>query len=259
MFSMHNVVRTLTLAAAVSAALLTSSCGDKASDPQAAAAQTATLSGQITPAGAVTTVTATDASGKATTATPNSTGAYSFPGLTLGTYTLAFTAATGYATPASQSVTLAAGGTTAAATTATVARSTASFTAGGTPVTATYIFSQTLAGDRFLTFTVSPGGAPGPTLGIDMAGLVPIVGTYSLTGSAYGYSADYMGADYQSYYSDGNTPTGAVKSGTLVITSVNPTLRRFSGTFAFFGYGTTNSGAYVSKDITNGVFANVSY
>ncbi|MDQ2771845.1 MAG: hypothetical protein M3Y54_15255 [Bacteroidota bacterium] len=255
---MQNVVRIITLAVAVSAALLTSSC-NKASDPQATSAQTATLSGQITPASAVTTVTATDASGKATTATPGSTGAYSFPGLALGAYTLTFTAAAGYATPASQAVTLAAGGTTAAATTATVAPASASFTAGSTAVTATYIFSQTLAGDRFLTFTVSPGGAPGPTLGIDLAGLTPIVGSYSLTGSAYGYSAYYMGADYQTYYSDGNSPTGTVKSGTLVITGVNPTLRRFSGTFTFVGYGTTNSGAYVSKPVTNGVFANVSY
>jgi len=254
---MHKVVRVLTFATATSLALLTAACGDKTADPQAQA-QTATLSGQIMPVGSVTTVTATDASGKTLTATPGSTGAYSFPGLTVGAYTLTFAVAAGYATPAPQKVTLAVGGTVATATTVTLKPASASFNAGGTVVNATYIFSQTLAGDRFITFTVSPGGAPGPTLGIDLAGLTPVVGSYSLTGSAFGYNAYFLGADYQSYYSDGYNPTGG-KSGSVVITSVNAAARRFSGTFDFVGYGTTNAGAYVTKAITNGVFTNVSY
>lgn len=254
---MNKTVRILALALAVSAALASTSCGNKNSDPQAQV-QTATLSGQISPAGAITTVTATDGSGKATNATPGSTGAYSFPGLSVGAYTLTFTPAPGYSTPAAQQVTLAAAGTTATATTATLAPATVSFSANGVTVVPTYIFSQVFSGDRRILFSVSPGGAPGPTLSINLAGTMPVVGSYSLTGSLSGYDATYLAADYQSYFTIGNN-NGAPRSGTLVITSVNPTSRRFAGTFEFVGFGNDNAGAYYSARITNGVFTNVSY
>lgn len=256
---MNKIVRVLILALLTGSALATTSCGSKSSDPQAQPqVQTATLSGQISPAGAITTVTATDASGKATTATPSSTGAYSFPGLAVGAYTLTFAPTAGYNTPAPQQVTLTAAGTTATTTTATLAPATVSFKANGTLVTPTYIFSQVFVGDRRILFSVSPGGAPGPTLSINIPGVTPVVGSYSLTGSLTGYDATYLAADYQSYFTVGNN-NGAPRSGTLVITSVNAASRRFAGTFEFMGFGTTNAGAYVSAQITNGVFANLSY
>lgn len=260
---MSTSVRVLLVATMVGVALVNSACGDKTSDPQAQT-QTATLSGQISPAGSVTTVTATDASGKANTTAPGTTGAYSFSALAVGAYTLSFTPAAGYTTPASVAVTLGTSGTTAPATTLTTTRAAASFQVDATAVTAAYVFSQTLAGDRFLTFTVSPGGAPGPTVHIDIPGLVPVVGSYPLDNDDY--NASYLGADYTSYYS-AKFGRGSATSGTLTITSVDPTQRRFAGTFTFLGTDATSSapsgalpvGTPLTRNITKGVFTSVPY
>ncbi|MDO7873464.1 carboxypeptidase-like regulatory domain-containing protein [Hymenobacter sp. ASUV-10] len=252
---MKHFVLALSLALGSGAAVLTTSCSSSEPEPAKAA-----LSGQITPAGSVSTVTATTAGGQTFTATPSSTGAYSFPSLTVGAYTLSFTAAPGYTAPAPQQVTLAAGGTTAPSTTITLAPASASFVADGTPVTATYIFSQVFSGDRRLTFTVSPGGAPGPTLFIHMDGALPVVGSYSLINGNGDYDASYLAPNYQNYYSDmGVDGSSPGVGGTFTITNVNATARRFSGTFSFTAYGSTNAGTYVPAVITNGVFTNVTY
>lgn len=260
---MGKRLRFLTLAAALSTTLLVTSCGSKNNDPQAQT-QTAVLSGQVTPAAAVTAVTATDPSGKTYTATITNTGAYAFAAMPLGSYTLTFTPATGYATPAPVAAQLTAGGTTAPTTTATLAQAAVSFRVDGTPVTALYAYSQTLTGNRFLTFSVSPGGAPGPTLRINMAGLTPAVGSYPLDNSDS--NALYLTADYTSYYS-AKFGTGSATSGALVITAVNPTLRRFSGTFSFLGTdatgnspsGTLPAGTPATRNITNGIFTSLPY
>ncbi|MDQ2773262.1 MAG: hypothetical protein M3Y54_22485 [Bacteroidota bacterium] len=117
---MKNIFHLLCPAVFACTSLLFSACGSSKSDPTPTpttpTAQTGTLNGQITPAASITTVTATDAANKNTTATPNATGAYSFTGLAAGTYTLIFTAATGYTAPANQTgVVVTAGGTTTAA------------------------------------------------------------------------------------------------------------------------------------------------
>jgi len=260
---MSNFLRTLAVAVAIGTTLAGTSCGNKNADPQAQL-QTATLSGQVTPATAIVTVTATDASGKTTTATPTSTGAYSFGALALGSYTLSFAPAAGYDTPTPVTTTLTASGTPVPTVTATVGRAAVSFRVEGTPVTAPYAFSQTLAGNRFLTFSVSPGGAPGPTVSIDMAGLTPVVGSYPLDNSDS--HAQYLAADYTTYYS-AKFGTGSATSGALVVTAVNPTLRRFSGTFSFLGTDATSgapsgslpAGTPATRNITNGVFTNLPY
>lgn len=247
----------------VGVALVHSACGDKASDPQAQT-QTATLSGQVSPAGSVTNVTATNASGKTSTTAPATTGAYSFSAMAVGAYTLSFTPATGYTAPASVAVTLGTSGTTVPTTTLTTTRAAASFQVDATAVTAAYVFSQTMVDDRFLTFTVSPGGAPGPTVTINMAGLVPVVGSYPLDNNDY--HASYLGADYTAYYS-AKFGTGSATSGTLTITSVDPAQRRFAGTFAFLGTDATSSapsgqlpaGTPLTRTITKGIFTNVPY
>jgi hypothetical protein len=260
---MSNFLRTLVVAVAIGTSLASASCGNKNTDPQAQA-QTATLSGQVTPANSVVTVTATDASGKATTATPTSTGAYSFGTMALGKYTLSFAPAAGYDAPTPVAATLDASGTPVPTVLLALGRAGASFRVDGTPVTAPYAFSQTLAGNRFLTFSVSPGGAPGPTVSIDMAGVTPAVGSYPLNNSYS--SAQYMAADFTSYYS-AKFGTGSATSGALVVTAVNPTLRRFSGTFSFLGTDATSNapsgnlpaGTPATRDITNGVFTNLPY
>lgn len=252
---MKHLVLAFSLLLAGGTAVVTTSCSSSSSDPEPAKA---TLSGQITPAGAVSEVTATAANGNTTTVSTTGTGAYAFPGLPVGIYTLSFAAAPGYTAPAPQQVTLAATGTTATPITATLAPASASFTAGGNLVTPSYIFSQTLGGSRRIMFTVSPGGAPGPTLSIYLDGMTPVVGTYPLDDTLFGYNASYLAADYLHYFTNGNN-NGAPRSGTLTITSVGTTPRRFAGTFAFVGYGQTNAGAYISMPITNGTFTNVPY
>ena len=90
--------------------LLTTSCGSKEKDPQGPTQpQTAKLSGQLT-AGAVTKVTATDAAGKAVTATPSATGDFAFADLPVGTYTLTYAVADEYIVPSPQTVQLPAAG-----------------------------------------------------------------------------------------------------------------------------------------------------
>lgn len=260
---MHHSIRTLALSVAVGSLLAGTSCGSKQADPQAQA-QTAILSGQVSPAGSVTAVTATDASGKAFPATLTSAGAYTFSPLALGSYTLTFISADGYTTPAPVTVTLGASGTSVPATTVAVARATASFQVDGAAVNAEYIFEQTISNDRFLTFTVSPGGAPGPTLNFIIGGLVPIVKTYNSASDEF--SANYLDASYNTYYTDRSTQVGA-SNGTLVVTAVNSTLRRFSGTFSFvLGNPTGGSisgallpGTPLTKTITKGVFTNLYY
>lgn len=257
---MQKLIRTLLLAAAVGTTLGTASCSSKNDDPQAQV-QTAVLSGQVTPAVAVTAVTATDASGGTTTATLTSTGSYSFAAMKVGTYTLTYTPAAGYAAPAPATVALAAGGTTAPAITVVLAAASATYTVDGTPMTAAYIFSQGTAGtnNRMLTFTANPGAAP-PTVTIFLDTFLPTVGTRTLTANGSGNNGRYMGLDYMLYLSDLTPASGAALSGTFTITSVSTSPRVFSGTFSFVGYtGSPTPTAPISRTITNGVFTNVTY
>lgn len=257
---MQKLLRTLLLATAVGTTLGAASCGSKKDDPQAQA-PTAVLSGQVTPAGAIATVTATDASGTATTATPTSTGSYSFAAMKVGSYTLTYTPAAGYAAPAPASVVLAAGGTTAPALTVALAAAAASYAVDGVPMTAAYIFSQGTAGtnNRMLTFTANPGAAP-PTVTIFLDTFLPTVGSRSLTASGSGNNGRYMGLDYALYMSDFGSSVGLPVSGTFTISSVSTSPRVFSGTFSFLGTtGSPSANIPVTRNITNGVFTNVPY
>lgn len=260
---MKKSLRLLAFATVLGTTLLTTACGSKNDDPQAQN-QTAVLSGQVTPAGSVTAVTATDASGQTYTATLTSTGAYSFAAMKVGAYTLSFTPVAGYAAPAAAAVTLKTGGTTAPALTLAVANSAAGFKVDGTVVSTQYVFSQVpFNTSRYVRISVSPGGAPGPTIDFSMPGGVPVVGSYPLNTSIY--NADYLAPDYTSYYS--NYYGAPATSGTFTITSVNTTLRRFSATFNFIGgdpLGSSTSGNLppgtpLTRTITDGFLNSIPY
>ncbi|MGY3088203.1 hypothetical protein ACVWYF_001236 [Hymenobacter sp. UYAg731] len=180
---MHPYFRPLAFCLAVSASLAATSCGSKKDDPIVQPqAQTATLSGQISPAGSITTVTATDASGKASTATPGSTGTYSFPGLALGTYTLSFAPAAGYTAPANTPMTLVAGGTTAPTTTVAATPTTATLSGQISPAGAVTTVTATNASGTTVTAT------PGSTGSYTFPNLP--FGVYTLTfAPASGYTA----------------------------------------------------------------------
>lgn len=256
---MQKLIRLLLLAAAVSTTLGTTSCGSKNDDPQAQT-QTAVLSGQVTPAASVTTVTATDASGKTYTATVTSTGTYAFAAMPVGDYTLTFTPAAGYVAPAAATAKLVASGTTAPAVTVALAAASATYTVDGTAMTAAYIFSQGISTNgRMLTFTANPGAAP-PTVTIFLDTFLPTVGTRSLTANGSGNNGRYTGLDYVLYLSDLTPSSGAALSGTFTITAVSTSPRVFSGTFSFVGYtGNPTATSPISRNITNGVFTNVTY
>jgi hypothetical protein len=259
-FFMQKLLRTFLLAAAVSTTLGTTSCGSKNDDPQAQT-QTAVLSGQVTPAASVTTVTATDASGKTYTATITSTtGAYAFAAMPVGDYTLTFTPATGYVAPASVAAKLAGGGTTAPAITVALAAASASYVVDGTAMTATYVFSQGMGTTgRMLTFTANPGAAP-PTVTIFLDTFLPTVGSRSLTANGSGNNGRYMGLDYLLYMSDYGSSVGLPVSGTFTISSVSTSPRVFSGTFSFLGTASNPPATSpVTRNITSGVFTNLPY
>ncbi len=130
--------------------------------------QPGTISGQITPAAAITTVTATDTGGHATTATPNAAGSYQVSGLAAGSYVLTFTAAAGYQTPASVVVTVAAGTITQVPAVAVVA-ATGSLSGQVTPAGAATAVTATNAAGVVTTVVPDATGAfsfpalaPGP-------------------------------------------------------------------------------------------------
>lgn len=93
--------RSLLLGLWLSTAILTTACKNE-KDP-APQVQTGALSGQVTPAAAITVVTATSAGGQKYTATPNATGDFAFITLPVNTYTIEYTPAAGYRAPVSQS------------------------------------------------------------------------------------------------------------------------------------------------------------
>lgn len=250
---MRNLFRPLVFCLIVGVSLTATSCGDKKNDPVGQPqTQTATLSGQISPAGSVTTVTATNASGTAFTATPSSTGAYSFPNLPFGVYTVAFTAAGGYQPiTTTLSVTLVAGGTTFPNVSTSQLPTRASYSLNGVAITPVYISPQVLGGNRFITFETA---ASDHRLTLFLQGLTPTAGTFSLN-SAANY-AQYNAANYVLYRSN----VGSSAQGTLTITGVNTTARLYSGTFSFVGgVVNPNTGSPVTRTITNGTFTNISY
>ena len=230
----------------------------------AAVVTTATLSGQANPAGSVTTVTATNANGVTVTATPSATGAYAFANLPFGAYTLTFTPAIGYAAPATTSVALVTGGTTVPTVTLALASSSASFSVNGVPIPVVNSFSYVNGGTRSVRFSGQPGptGGPGHTVNIRIGAEVPVAGTYELNSNEY--NASYLTPNYFHYYSD-IFPSGRPNRGTVTIT-VNPTLRRYSGTYSFTGRDVTGSstsgyippGTPLTVNIT-GFFDNFAY
>lgn len=229
----------------------------------AALVVTATLSGQVLPAGAALKVTATDASGKTSTATPTSTGAYAFQALPVGAYTLAFTPIPSYVVPPATTVTLVAAGTTAAAVTLVAARPSATFSVNGAPITVAYIFGIANAYTRHLRFSADPNGYYGPTAFVDFDWVTPILGTFTL--DKLGYRGSYTGRDFISYET-GVYYAGSPYFGTVTITYIDPVLRRFSGTFNYVGgnptisspSGTLPVGTPASVSIA-GTFDNQSY
>lgn len=155
--------------------LALAACSKTAEPTPAPAPTTGALEGTVSPAGAVTTVTATAPGGLTFPATPNATtGVFSLANLAPGSYSLSFAPATGYVAPAVRTVAVVAGQTAAVGTVAVVAITTGSIE--GTISPANAILTVTATGAGGLTFSATPNASTGTFSFANLA-----FGPYTLT------------------------------------------------------------------------------
>ena len=269
---MNNLFRSLLLCVATAGSLALGSCSKKedAAPVTPPAASPGTIDGSISPAGAITTVTATSAGGQATTTTPNaSTGAYSVPGLAAGTYSLSFAPAAGYAAPAARTgLGVTAGQSTAAGTTVvsrTTSGGTFTWTEGGSVKTATvqnHILQVTVPGTYSLilnaTVSAGAGGTDRDQITLNVQN-IQTAGTYTfgIIGVSQAATALFLrarGSGPDPIWGIGPGIGGGLGSGSITFTSFNPTARTAAGTFSFVGGPVSNTGTVNTVTVTNGSF-----
>lgn len=223
----------------------------------APAPTTGSIEGVISPAGAVTTVTATTAGGLTFPAAPNaSTGAFVIAALVPGPYSLSFTPASRYAAPAARTVAVLAGQVAAAGTVAVqgdgTPRGTMSWTVNGTTYSTTTL-TGLVNNTNFDLSASASSGTPTDVVGLYMGnnsfGGSP--GTYGLGSSPYigaGYVRSVGGIPTLQYTTQNGSGTGSI-----VVSSFDRNARTLSGTFGFVapGYNSTMGSAAV----TNGTFS----
>lgn len=252
---MKNLFHVLLLAALASSPVAFTACSSK-SDPAPQQAQTGTLSGQITPATSITTVTATSSTNQTVTATPTAAGAYSFANLAAGTYTLSFTPAAGYTAPAPQTVTVSAGGnTTATPVTVISSGGSGSISVGGVTTTPPLILANFISNNLSITLA----SVTGTSVVLNMDGFANAVATFQLANPSNSTQLIYsqtIGTVTQQWTTAGFLSNN-MGSGTIVVTAVGANPRRVSGTFNATAYPAT-SASTGTKAIT-GSFSNVPY
>jgi hypothetical protein len=217
------------------------------------------VTGQISPANAVTVVTATSSGPPATTATatPNASGAYTFPALAASTYTLSFAPAAGFATPAAQTVTVTAGETvTAAPVTATPSvpggsGSGFAYIVNGATFTATLASANVLAGSLLLQ-----GSSSSRTVSISLDQVPTGPRTYSFGGVGSTSEITVLEAT-GSTFAEWNTTLSA-GSGYVTITAVSANPRRVWGTFTAVAQS-RGTGTASTRTLTAGTFSNLSF
>lgn len=237
-----------------------SACHKEADEVLAPGAITAT----ILPAGYVTQVTATTASGQAYTAVPDATtGVVRLPQLPAGAYTLAVSTKQAYKTPAPQQVQVKAGQTTtlyySTLTRDATLRGTLSWVENGTRYTATNLLGEVNSGIVSVDGYVSSGGVARevafviPTSG-QPSNLFKGVGTYTLGTQEYPFgkyvTTNSLGPS--TWY----TSWQGANVGQVTITQYDPAAFTLAGTFSFtaapFSNPTNTPG---SVTISDGSFA----
>ena len=250
----------LTMFAATTLTLVLSACGkEETANPSPT---TGTVTGQLTPATAVITVTATSTTTPATTATatPTASGAYTFSTLAPGSYTLSFTPAMGYAAPATQTVAVTAGATV----TATPVTVTASlggpssgarftYTLNGTATTANLVSANVVFGSLFVQSS-SNQGSQLVTLSLEPVPTGPRSYSFGGAGSTSEITVTEVASSSLAEWST-SAPAG---TGTVTITAVSTNPRRVSGTFSA---GVPPRGATASgqRTLTAGSFSNLAF
>lgn len=255
------------------AMLAIAGCSSTKDDPTPAAT-TGAINGTVSPAGSITTVTATSASGQTATATPAATtGTYAFASLAAGTYALSFAPATGYTAPAARPGLVVAAGQTTAAGTTTVSPTNTGGAAGsftwseGGAAKSGVVQNHTLqAGGSASVFTLTLTGATATGGSITNNDLVTLSllnvsgpGTYNLGISAAGvlasatFNRNRVGSP-TAIWGCGPGLAGGQGSGSITLTSFNPTARTAAGTFTFTGGPVTNTGTVNTVAVTSGAF-----
>jgi len=252
---MTSSLRSWGLVPLLAASVLTTtvSCSKKNDDP-VATATTGKVEGTISPAGAVSTVTATNAGGLTFLDAPNpTTGTFSLADLAPGVYTLSFTPATGYVTPATRSITVVGGqtataGTVVAASDGSIRSGTVSWTTDGTAYSTTAVTGQVDADNHTFYFSCASTGTVRDQLDLALSRSFFGPGTYSLGGT---YESGKL------LRTTGGITTGtyyAGRSGTLVISSYSMANGTISGTFGFVGADATTY-PLQTVAVTNGTFS----
>jgi hypothetical protein len=259
---MRNTLRSISFTILTGTVLLFSACSKKEDTPPTATATTGALDGTVSPAGSITTVTATNAGGLTFPATPNaSTGAFAVASLAPGSYTLSFAPAAGFAAPANRTITVVAGATASAGTVQVdrdgSVRGTVSWAANGATFTATVVSGSISilggAGQSLSLTGAATSGTTTETVSFLIGNFSPVVSQYQLGNSPYqtaAYQRTSGGIITGAY---GQLGTSSSAAGTFNITAANATARTFSGTFGFVA--AANAGSTGSATITNGTFS----
>ena len=252
---MPNLLRSWLLLALLSLPTLTAtfSCTKKADDP---GPTTGGLAGTVSPADALTGVTATDGGGLTFVARPAAgTGAFALADLKPGTYALSFAPASGYAAPAPRNITVVAGQTAAAGTVVVpgdgTPRGTLTWTVNGTTYTAT-AFSGTISNQTLDLTATATAGTTRDQLSLNVPGFQGGSGTYQLgffgpgvPGASYSRTVGGIPTLEYSTYNTGST-------GTVAVTAFDANARTLSGTFGFVGQG--YNATVGSMAVSNGTF-----
>lgn len=238
--------------------ILAASCSQKSDPAPAATPTTGTITGTVSPARAITQVTARTTGGLTFIATPDaSTGAFTTPALAAGQYTLSFTMAPGYKSVADKTITVTAGqtasaGTVQAASDGTIKSGTMTWTVNGQTYTATALTGRV---DRSVnrSFTVTGSVTNGNQVDELYLGL----GTTFYGAGSYGYNTPYNSAAYRRIVGglptfDYNTSSSSI--GTLVVTQYDEATGTLAGTFGFVAPVNSAGAGPSSATITNGSF-----
>ena len=236
---------TIFLALLLTTCLLPACSSDKKEDPQP---PTGTVVGQITPATAITTVTAIDSLNRAVTATPTATGEYTLK-LIAGYHTLRFTPATGYTAPPEQRIEVSAGGFTIPdPTKVTRDGGTATLSVDNTAVAVTLVRADFSFGDLTLTLLTATGQTA--ELQISPYREAARTGTFAGFSDARLFYTDATGAQW-------GAPTTGTPTGAFAVTPMGTNPVRVSGSFSCTLQAKV--GGATGTRAVSGTFTNVAY
>jgi hypothetical protein len=243
--------------------LLAASCSQK-SDPGPTPAilpATGNITGTISPAGAITQVTAKDAGGLTFIATPDAkTGVFTHSTLATGQYTLSFTMATGYQPVAAKTITVTAGqtvsaGTVQATSDGSIKGGTMTWTVDGKTYSTTDLSGVADATTTKTLYVVgkSASGTQVDQIQLRLGTVFYGVDTYPLQSGYYeGRYVRTVGGVTTLDYNTANVRS--TTQGSLIVTQFDAVAGTAAGTFAFTGANLSNN-TTTQTTVTNGSFS----